>query len=306
MKFPFFAVGVMVVFGVAFLLGCSDGVEETDLDPEALRFEIVRINEGELVVEARALAAGSTARSRLPEGGTTFHLLLSRGDAAYLETGDVCLGQLGESSEGAFRIHEVWPDGSVLRDKLEQTNATLRREVERRGENVAREVGSILPEFAVIDQDGELIDASFFKGKITLINFFFTRCSNPSMCPATTRRLKQLLEKASADGLSDLQVLSLSFDPEHDAPGFLKDYAAAYQLDESRFRLGTGPRQVMDDLRRLLGIATRKDPQLVIDHTFRAVLVDERRFIAAEILGSAWSMENALAQIKFLGQEGGQ
>ena len=77
MKFPFFAVGVMVVCGVAFLLGCSDAVEETDLDPEALRFEIVRINEGELVVEARALAAGSTARSRLPEGGTTFHLLLA-------------------------------------------------------------------------------------------------------------------------------------------------------------------------------------------------------------------------------------
>ena len=41
---------------------------------------------------------------------------------------------------------------------MEQANSNLRREVKRRGENVAREVGSILPEFAVIDQDGELID----------------------------------------------------------------------------------------------------------------------------------------------------
>ena len=77
MKFPLFAVGVIGVFGIAFLLGCSDAVEETDLEPEALRFEIVRIKEGELVVEARVLSTGSTARSRLPENGAIIHLLLA-------------------------------------------------------------------------------------------------------------------------------------------------------------------------------------------------------------------------------------
>ena len=143
-------------------------------------------------------------------------------------------------------------------------------------------------------------------GKTTLINFFFTRCPNPLMCPAATQRLQVMLEQASEAGLTNLQVLSLSFDPEHDAPGILKDYAQAYQLDETRFRLGTGPRQALDDLRALVGIATRKDPKLVIDHTFRIVVVDRDRRILAEILGPAWSVENTLARIRKLLQEEGK
>lgn len=303
MKFPSFALGLMGVVGNTCFVGCSGSMEETDLGPDELRFEIVTIKDDGRTAEARFLAVGSSIKERLPKTEGVIHLLLNRGDAAYLEAGDVCRGQLGAFQAGVFEVEKVWPDGPVLRERLEQANQILRRDVERRGENIVREVGSLLPEFAVIDQDGELIDASFFKGRTTVINFFFTRCSNPAMCPATTRRLKKMLEKASLSGLTNLQVLSLSFDSERDVPGLLKDYAAAYQLDESRFRLGTGPKQVMEDLRRQLGISTRKDPELVIDHTFRAVVVDERLRVVAEILGPNWSVENTLARLRALVQE---
>ena len=118
------------------------------------------------------------------------------------------------------------------------------------------------------------------------------------MCQAATQRLKLTLKKAPDFDLPNLQVLSLTFDPEHDAPGILNDYSIAYRLDKKKFRLGTGPKQVMDDLRRRIGIATRKDPKLVLDHTFRIVVVDENRRIITEILGPAWSVENTLARIR--------
>ncbi|MGE4551069.1 MAG: SCO family protein [Opitutales bacterium] len=289
--------------GILCLGGCSGTGESLGLSPGEVRFEIVGLDQASLLAEAKVLAAGSSDGGRWPEEGAVIRLTLTRGDAAYLETGDVCRGQLGDSSEGVFQIEGIWPDGTGIREGLEQANRNLRRDVERRKGDAAREVGALLPEFAVIDQDGELLDASFLEGKITLINFFFTRCPNPDMCPAATQRLKVMLEKAPESGLVNLQALSLSFDPEHDSPGILKDYAHAYQLDETRFRFGTGPSQVMDDLRRQIGIATRKDPKLVIDHTFRIAVVDERRRVVAEILGPNWSVENTLARIRALVQE---
>ncbi len=290
--------------GIALLVSCSNPGEEIGFGSEELRFEINRIDKATLTAEAKVLAAGSSAEERLPQSGETIRLLLSRGDAAYLEAGDVCRAKLGNSiREGVFQVEDVWPDGPGLREGLDQANANLRSEVERRGENGAREVGAILPKFAVIDQDGEVIDASFLKGKTTVINFFFTRCSKIAMCPTTTRRLNVMLEKAPKSGLTNLQVLSLSFDPEHDTPGVLKDYAQAYQLDETSFRLGTGSKQVLDDLRHQLGISTRKDPKLVIDHTFRAVVVDERLRIMMEIPGPVWSVDNTLARLRSLRQE---
>ncbi len=298
-----FQLVAIVVAGILCLGGCGDSVEEVGLGSGKLRFEIVRIDEGTFVAEATILAIGSSDEVGVPERGDLIRLALTRGDAAYLKTGDVCRAKLGDSSKGVFQVEGVWPDDPDLQERMGQANANLRLDVDRRGESVARDVGSILPQFAVIDQDGEVIDASFFQGKTTLINFFFTRCSNPAMCPAATQRLKLMLEKSPEFGLSNLQVLCLTFDPGHDTPGVLKDYAQAYQLDETLFRLGTGPKQVMDDLRRQIGIAARPDPKLIIDHTFRIAVVDGHRRIAAEILGPAWAIENTLARIGSLIQE---
>ena len=294
------------IIGTAGLLlaGCSDFSEEADLEPEELRFKIVQLNKVAFSAEAKVLSIGSSAGDRFSSGAELIRLLLSRGDASYLEVGDVCRAKLGNSREDAFQVENVWPDDDGLRERLELANLKLRRSVERRGAgNVALEIDSILPEFAVIDQDGEVIEASFFDGKTTLVSFFFTRCSNPAKCLAATQRFKLMLEKASEAGISNLQVLSLSFDPEHDVPGVLKDYAQAYQLDESRHRLGTGSKQVLDDLRQRIGISTRKDPALIIDHTFRVVAVDGHRRVAAEILGPLWSIENTLARIRLVVQE---
>lgn len=307
MKFFSWCVGC--VFGILSLSSCTDAADEpvsdNTLGSGELRFEIMLLDSSAFTAEAKVLAAGKTVRSRLSGSTPNISLILSRGDASYLRVGDVCRGRLGGLNDNAYRVDNLWPDSTGLRKRLEEANANLRREVGDGGGNLACAVGSELPEFAVIDQDGQVIDASFFQGKTTVINFFFTRCSNPSMCPATTRRLQQLLEQGRAMGLADLQVLSLSFDPERDAPGVLKDYAEAYQLDETSFRLATGPKQAMDDLRQKIGIKTRPDPRLIIDHTFRAVVVDGNRRLVAEIVGSSWSLENTLAGLAELYLEKG-
>ena len=299
-------VAAIFLTGVLYVVSCSDPDNDARLNPEEFRFEVVRLDTEKFRAEAKVLEVGTSDDVRFPEEGELAFLEVTRGDAAYLEVGDVCRATVTDWSKGVFRVGSIWPATPGLNEHLEKANLPLRREVDRRGHAAAREVGSFIPDFAIVDQDGELVDSSFFDGKITLINFFFTRCPNPLMCPAATQRLQVMLEKAPEAGIDNLQVLSLSFDPRHDAPGILKDYAQAYQLDETRFRLGTGPVKALDDLRALVGIATRKDPKLVIDHTFRIVAVDENRRIATEILGPTWSVENTLARISMLLQEDGK
>ncbi|MBG30177.1 MAG: hypothetical protein CMI31_09270 [Opitutae bacterium] len=294
----------MVCLLVILCLGsCSGEADSFGLEPREIRFEIMDLDKESLVAEAKILAVGSSKEKVLPEERAIVRLALTRGDAAYLETGDVCRGRLSDASGEPFAVDGIWPDDTGLWERLDQANSDLRRDVERRKGSATRAVGALLSEFAVIDQDGDLLQSSFLKGKITLINFFFTRCPNPKMCPTATQRLKVMLEKADEAGVPNLQVLSLSFDPKHDSPGILKDYSHAYKLDENRFRLGTGPSLLMKDLRQQIGIATRKDPKLVIDHTFRIAVIDEHRRIIAEILGPDWSVENTLARIRTLVQE---
>ncbi len=268
------------------------------LEPKEVRFRILAMPRDAQTAKAKLLALGSSAKVSVRDSLEVIDLLLPRGDAAYLKAGDVCRAELVALSKGLFQAKRIWPDDPGLQSRLKQTNAALRSEVQAKAKDLALPVGSILPEFAVIDQEGELLDASFFAGKTTLVNFFFTRCSNPAMCQAATQRLKLTLKKAPEFDLPNLQALSLTFDPEHDAPGILKDYANAYRLDGKKIRLGTGPKQVMEDLRQRMGIATRKDPKLVLDHTFRIVVVDDERRIITEILGPAWSVENTLARIR--------
>jgi protein SCO1/2 len=65
------------------------------------------------------------------------------------------------------------------------------------------------------------------RGKIVLINFFYTRCDG-RLCDSGTRNLVQL-QKALGDRLGrDVFIYSITFDPEHDTPAVLKKYAEEY------------------------------------------------------------------------------
>ena len=77
--------------------GCSGTGESLGLSPGEVRFEIVGLDQASLLAEAKVLAAGSSYGGPWPEEGAVIRLTLTRGDAAYLEAGDVCRGQLGET-----------------------------------------------------------------------------------------------------------------------------------------------------------------------------------------------------------------
>ena len=75
-----------------------------------------------------------------------------------------------------------------------------------------------MPSFTMHDQRGESFTASGLKGKVTVVNFMFTRCE--TVCPAFTAKMKGVQDRTSKLG-ADLQLVSISVDPDYDKPARL-------------------------------------------------------------------------------------
>jgi protein SCO1 len=88
------------------------------------------------------------------------------------------------------------------------------------------------------------------KGKILLINFFFTDCDN--VCPLMTENLARLQELLGTRLDNEIRMVSISLQPEHDTPEVLADYAKRYGVGPGWLFL-TGKKDDIELLRHRLG-----------------------------------------------------
>jgi protein SCO1 len=114
----------------------------------------------------------------------------------------------------------------------------------------------ILP-FQLIDQNGDPVDETMLDGKVTIVDFIFTRCPGP--CPLMTsemRRVQQVLEGTG------VQIVSFSVDSDYDTPEVLRKYAATNGADLETWTFVTGDATQIADLAiKGLGFALEKsDP----------------------------------------------
>jgi len=67
-------------------------------------------------------------------------------------------------------------------------------------------------------------------GRITVLAFMYTRCSDPEGCPLSMSLFHDLAYAGETDPAigGALQLITASFDPAHDTPEVLKEYAAAH------------------------------------------------------------------------------
>jgi len=93
------------------------------------------------------------------------------------------------------------------------------------------EKGDSVPNFALVNQNGESIHLADYHGKVLLVTFIYTRCPLPDFCPRMNenfRAVQQLLQDTPG-ATQRTEFLSISFDPEHDTPAVLKHYASLYK-----------------------------------------------------------------------------
>ena len=129
------------------------------------------------------------------------------------------------------------------------------------------------PDFNLTNQFNEKVSSKDFKGKIQIVDFFFTSC--PSICPRMTNHLKSVEEAFLEEDM--VEIISISIDPKHDTPERLLAYSKRHDIKTDRWSLLTGRRDSIFELAkdykvRAFDDSLREEVNLIHDGTF--VLVD--------------------------------
>jgi protein SCO1/2 len=150
----------------------------------------------------------------------------------------------GDRVEGTLRVEEE--DGLVTDYQLsdlkvtapgDESNQTPEQELvvslaggspSLRVKPKTLQVGEIVPDFTMTDQNGKTFKLSDLRGEVVALTFVYTRCPLPDFCPLMDRKFSELARRI---GLSPkrsgrVRLISLSFDPEHDTPEVLSKHAA--------------------------------------------------------------------------------
>lgn len=225
------------------------------------------------------------------------------GDLKWMREGMRLRARMLQTEEG-YRLVQVWPVDAQGDAIVEQTGAALRQDTVIRGRSAFREVGEDLPDFALYDQDGRVVQPARFEGKQMVLNFIFTRCPDPKMCPASTAKMMQLQAAGRERAITNLQLVSVTLDPEYDTPGVLNTYAAARGIDTANFCFLTGPETAIQDLMTQLGVLAFPEDGL-LRHTLATMLIDEDGRIIYRTDTSGWNPEEFLKRMRVPATEEG-
>lgn len=138
-----------------------------------------------------------------------------------------------------------------------------------------------LPEFSLLDQQGNTIDRSVFAGQWDLVFFGFTHC--PDICPTTLQLLATARAELARQGQEPLpRIVLVSVDPERDTPEIIGQYIDYF----GEGNLGiTGTLEEISKLTTGLGIYFQKQAadgdNYLVDHSAAVLVIDpEGRFSA--------------------------
>jgi len=163
-------------------------------------------------------------------------------------------------------------------------------------------VGDMAPDAVLLDQDGRTRRLSEWRGKTVAVTFVYTRCPFPDFCPLMDRNFaavqRALTSNASLAGR--VQLLSVSFDPEHDTPKVLRQHAQRVGSDSKLWTWLTGERDVVEKFALAFGVSTMRDdkPPREIVHNLRTAVVDRSGRISSILTGNDWTPETLLDNLR--------
>ncbi len=227
----------------------------------------------------------------------TMEFLVAPGDLAVLKPGNRIRAELIPSKDGFPRLEKIWPDDQIAATTVAAGAKALRQDTIIRGKGAYREVGEDLPDFALYDQAGRVVQSSRFHGKQIMLNFIYSRCPIATMCPAATLKMTAAQKQAREAGVPNIEFISVTLDPTYDTPGVLRDYADARGIDTTNFSFLTGPESAIQDLLTQFGVIAEFKGGL-LQHSLATLLIDADGKIVHRADGSAWEPQDFVAKMR--------
>ncbi|HET8885722.1 MAG TPA: SCO family protein [Salinimicrobium sp.] len=95
------------------------------------------------------------------------------------------------------------------------------------------------PSFSFTNQNNQIITDEDYKGKVYVVEFFFTTC--PTICPIMNENMVKIQDEFF--GNKNFGIASFSINPEKDTPEVLKKYADEYGVSNPNWHMLTGNRE---------------------------------------------------------------
>jgi protein SCO1/2 len=138
--------------------------------------------------------------------------------------------------------------------------------------------GHTVGAFAFVDQQGDTVTQNNLNGKVSVVEYYFTRCTN--LCPKMNKNMDKIYEDFK--DTADFQILSNTVDPAHDSVPVLAKYAEQWGANPKVWKFLTGPRDELFDVaihQYLLSVADSEHVTDQFVHTQYFALVDQHRRI---------------------------
>jgi len=129
------------------------------------------------------------------------------------------------------------------------------------------------------NQLGQQVSLYDIKGKIIVVDFFFTRC--PTFCPGMARSMKKLQDSFKKNDTSIVQFISVSIDPLHDSVPQLRKFADKFNVNPDSWWLVTGDKKEIYDfaLQEMKASIADTEVDTGFIHTQNFFLLDREKIV---------------------------
>ncbi len=202
--------------------------------------------------------------------------------------------------------NDGWIEQIVKLNKPPQETPTRRETMRIAREVKPLNVGDVLPDYSFTNELGKAIKLSDYKGNAMAFTFIFTRCPFPTFCPRMANNFleAQKILQAQANAPTNWHLFSMTFDPEHDSPAVLRDYAKRYQYDPTHWSYLTGDLIDITAITEQFGQQFWTDPEAGgINHNLRTAVIDAGGRVQKVFQGNSWTPKELAEEITSAAQK---
>ena len=176
--------------------------------------------------------------------------------------------------------------------------------------------GTEVPDFRLVNQDGQPIHLGQYRGKAFALTFIYTRCPLPEYCTLMSDNF-HVLDNAlqqPADLYAKTHLLTITIDPEYDTPQVLRSYGAAhterYQNEKfDHWEFATGTPEEVRGVATFFGMRYFHDKETGVDeivHSLVTAVVGADGKVFKLYRENQWKPEEILADLKSLAAPAGE
>lgn len=131
----------------------------------------------------------------------------------------------------------------IKNDKIVQGDRLDRAKPKAADDQKLIKIGAV-PKFELMNQDNVKVSNDTYKGKVYVLEFFFSKC--PTICPKMNESM--LLIEKKFFGNPNFGIVSITIDPEHDTQEVLKVHAELLGVKSTNWNFLTGDKDYIFNL----------------------------------------------------------